>query len=77
MVDVELLKEAISDSGIPITTICERAGIKRESFYNKLENPNTFKVPDIDGLTLVLRLTKSKRDAIFFAKDAELDSAKV
>lgn len=74
MVNVELLKKKIADSKIPITSICKEAGILRESLYNKFDNPATFKVDDIQGLTVALKLTKAERDSIFFAKECELNS---
>lgn len=71
MVDIVLFKKTVSDTGIPINTICERAGILRETYYNRLDNPNLFKVSEIENLTQVLGLTKSQRDKIFFAKECE------
>lgn len=67
MVDIELLVQTVDDSGIPVAEICRRAGMKRETYYNKLDNPDSFKVPEIVGLSRALSLTKAKRDAIFFS----------
>ena len=37
LVNAELLKEKIRDSGLKVNYIAENAGILRETFYNKLD----------------------------------------
>lgn len=71
MIDIEALKGAIEDSGMPINTIAIRSGIKRETLYKKLDNPNSIKVSEAEALSRVLRLNNADRNRIFFAKDAE------
>lgn len=69
MVNVVELQKAINDSGISITAIAEKLDVNRGTVYNKLENPSSITVDDIEGFTKVLRLSKVDRDRIFFAKD--------
>lgn len=64
MADIELLKERIDDSGMTIKAICEKSGILRETFYNRLKG-GEFTASEIVGLTKTLRLSRSDRDKIF------------
>lgn len=66
MTDFEKLKEAITESGIPVSTIARRAGIERATFYNRLNGKSEFRASEIEGITKALRLTKKQRDDIFF-----------
>ena len=65
MVNVELLREKIDQSGMSITFISEKCGISRETFNNRMEKPD-FKASEIVSLTNVLRLSREDRDLIFF-----------
>ena len=67
MADIKLLKERIADSGMTVKAICEKSGILRETFYNRLKG-GEFTASEIVRLTAVLRLTKSERDQIFLSK---------
>lgn len=71
MVDVELLKKEVADTLIPITKICEKAGMLRETYYNRLEHPENFKASEIEGLCNACNWNGTKRNAIFFAKMSE------
>lgn len=73
MTDVELLMEKITDSGMTVKAVAEKSGILRETFYNRLKNPD-FKASEIVALTETLRLSKKERDAIFFNSKSELNS---
>lgn len=73
MTDVKALKKRMNDSGMTITFIAEKAGILRETLYNRLKTGD-FKVSEICALSNVLCLSKNERDAIFFANDSELKS---
>lgn len=69
MVDVEALVKEIDDSHISKTGIAKKLGYScRGTLYNKLENPDTITVDDIEGFTKILHLTEKKRNLIFFAK---------
>ena len=70
MTDVIALKKYIEDSGMTITYIAEKAGILRETFYNRLKTGD-FKASEIAALSKVLNLTRDRRDAIFFANGSE------
>lgn len=67
MTDVEKLKCAIKESGIPISEISRRSGILRETLYNRFDTGD-FKVSEVEALSITLKLTKKQRDDIFFAK---------
>lgn len=66
MVDVTLLRKTIADSGITIAHIAKETGISRETFYNRLENPE-FKVSEVQKIGQVLHLTEADMFKIFFA----------
>ena len=67
MVDMDLLKEKIEESGIPMTTLAEKTGILRETLYNRLAGRGEFKASEMAAIGNVLHLTVSERDEIFFA----------
>lgn len=65
MVDIDMLKAKISDSGMTIKTISERSGIKRYTLDRKLRGQGNFTADDIVGLTKALKLKPSERNDIF------------
>ena len=65
MPDIELLRKKINDSGMTMTNIAEKAGILRETLYNRLNGNGEFKASEITSLTHVLSLSKEERDKIF------------
>lgn len=68
MTDIELLKTRIIDSGMTVTSVCLKAGIKRETLYNRLNGKGEFTASEIVALSQVLRLTRVDRDKIFLSK---------
>lgn len=74
MVDVALLKKEVEKTMIPITRICEKAGVLRETYYNRLEKPERFTASEIEGLCNACNWNGIKRSQIFFAKNSEQDS---
>lgn len=66
MVDTQLLKAKIKDSGMTVVAISNKSGILRETLYNKINGKSDFTASDITALTKVLKLTKPERDDIFF-----------
>lgn len=68
MVDINLLKRRIADSGITIAHIAKEAGMSRETFYNRLENPE-FKVSEAQRIGKTLHLTEQEFLQIFFASN--------
>ena len=71
MINTKLLEKKISDSGMTMVSLAEKAGILRESLYNKLKGNTEFKASEISSLSKVLRLSTRERDAIFF--DSEVN----
>lgn len=68
MTDLRMLTYEIESSGLKVVTLCERAGIKRGTFYARMNGTGEFTASEIDGLSRALHLTKKRRDDIFFAK---------
>ena len=68
MTDLRMLESEIKSSGLKVVTLCERAGIKRGTFYARMNGTGEFTASEIDGLSRALHLTKKRRDDIFFAK---------
>ena len=66
MANTKALKECIDDSGIPVAEIARRAGMLRETLYNRMSGKGEFKASEIMALASVLRMTKAQRDSIFF-----------
>ena len=71
MTDIEMLKTAIADSGMTMVSISEKAGIKRETLYNRLKGIGEFTASEIVGLSDALHLKNADRNRIFFAKNVE------
>jgi len=69
MVNIELLKNRIKDSGMTITAICDKSGILRQTLYRRFSNPN-FTIDEIDALTKTLHISQRDITKIFFAKRA-------
>ena len=68
MVNTELLRETIDNSGISIIFIANKMGVFRESVYNKLSGTTKFKVSEITSISQALNLDDKKRNAIFLNK---------
>ena len=66
MGDMAMLRDKIKESGISITAMAVKAGVSRETFYNRLEGRSEFRASEIARISDVLRLKKSEQDAIFF-----------
>ena len=73
MTDVEKLKKCIDDSGMTMVAIAEKTGISRETIYNRMKTGD-FKLSEICALSRILRMSKEKRDEIFFENESELHS---
>ena len=71
MVDLEKLKETISESGMTVTAISEKSGILRATLYNRLDGVGEFTASEIYRLGKAMRLTRDELDEIFFAEKVE------
>lgn len=67
MTNIELLLSKIKDSGMTIVAICEKSGIDRATFYNRLNGRGEFTASEIVNISNTLRLTKPDRDKIFLS----------
>lgn len=66
MADINMLKAVIKDSGMTITAIASKSGIKRPTLYYKLNSENAnFSGSEILALSKTLKLSNAKRDEIF------------
>ena len=76
MTDTDRLKKAIEDSGMKISGILEKMGIKSyATLQAKIENRQEFKASEIAKLCEILHLDTDQMNKIFFAEDAECHSA--
>lgn len=67
MPDVETLKCKMDESGMTMVNIAKKAGILRETLYNRLNGRGEFTASEIIALSEVLHLTKKERDDIFLS----------
>lgn len=67
MPGMKLLREKITESGMTLTSVSRKAGISRETFYNKLSGKSEFTASEIVAITDVLRLSKKEREEIFLS----------
>lgn len=65
--DLILLNSKIDEIKIPITTIAEKMGISRQTFYLKMSGQREFKASEIEKICDILRLTDEEKSSIFFA----------
>ena len=68
MTNFELLQAKIKESGMTIVAICEKSGIDRATFYNRINGKSEFTAKEVVELSEVLHLSKPDRDKIFLTK---------
>ena len=66
MINGELLRTEIKNSGVSIIFICKLIGISRQCFYRKLKGSSDFKASEITMIGKALHLNNKQRDQIFF-----------
>jgi DNA-binding phage protein len=59
------LQTVINGSGMTMTAIAQKAGIRRETLYNRLAGKGEFTASEIVGLSTALKLNREQRDFIF------------
>lgn len=67
MADIEYLRKKMEESGMTVTAIAKKAGILRETLYNRMNCKGDFTASEIVSLTEVLQLTRADRDKIFLS----------
>ena len=68
MTNTELLREAITRSGLKLQFIADTLGISRFALDNKIENKSQFKSGEIKTLCNLLGIESlSEKELIFFA----------
>lgn len=65
--NLDYLKDRISDSKIPITALAEKLGVSRQTLYTKLRGERDFKTSEITKMCEILRLTDEEKRLVFFA----------
>ena len=65
MVDINMLRAKVEDKGISYTALARKAGISRETLYNRFSNPDNFKVSEVQGISEALNLGPSEFRQIF------------
>lgn len=69
MTNTDLLKEAITKSGLKMGFIASFVGVSRQVLWKKINNISPFNQYEIDKMCEVLNITSLKRkEAIFFAR---------
>ncbi len=71
MVNLDLLKTTIGDSGITMVALARKTGIKRPTLINRLDGVGEFSASEIMGMCEALHINKQERERIFFAKEVE------
>lgn len=67
MFDRERFNEAVEKSGLKKRFIAKQIGIAYPTFLKKTDGTVMWKVDEALNVSKVLRISKSERDAIFFA----------
>lgn len=71
MVNMDMLRSRIDDSGMTMVALAKKTGILRETLYNRMNGKGDFTASEIVSITKALRLTKAERDGIFFDSKVE------
>ena len=71
MTDISALKSVIEDSGMTMVAIAKKAGMVRETLYNRLNGIGEFTASEIIGLSEALHLKNADRERIFFTRRVE------
>ena len=66
MVNTELLRSRIRESGFRFNFITGKVGVSDQGFLNKINNLSDLKSEEILSLQKILDLTAEERDRIFF-----------
>lgn len=66
MINLDLLKREIKDSGLKQSYIAEQLGLSSYGLSKKLKGNNEFKLSEITRLSKLLKFTVSKRNKVFF-----------
>jgi len=69
--DLNYLANKIEEIGIPISTIADKMGISRTTFYKKLNGERDFQISEIESICTILRLTDYEKKHIFFADEVD------
>ena len=67
MANIEKLNDVIQESGMTMVSVANKAGMVRETLYNRLKGKGEFTAHEIVGLTQALKLTPDERDEIFLS----------
>lgn len=67
MVNLEMLRQHIEDSGITMSHIARRLDISRATIYNKLNGSSEFTASEIYAISRILHLSNKERDLIFLS----------
>ena len=67
MIDILALRECINESGMTVIAFCNKSGMTKQTFYNKLKNPDKFTVGEVDGMASALRMNALQKRRIFLA----------
>lgn len=71
MINVELLKNKIDESGYKLKFISKQLNITYQGFLNKINGSSEFKLSEISYLTDLLKLTIEEKELIFFNQNVE------
>lgn len=72
MVNIDLLKQEITDLGISKKSLAEKCHMSRYTLDNKLKKPDTILANEVMYFADALRITDTdKLMAIFFAREVE------
>lgn len=69
MINTDFLLKRIKESGFRRGFIAQKLGIGVAALTNKIYNRSDFKVSEVKMLCELLNLSKSEREAIFFADE--------
>ena len=76
MTNTKLFRDTVESCGIKYKMIAKTVGITPYGLQKKIENDTQFKAEEIAAISELLRLSIRQRDAIFFAKNVDVNSTR-
>lgn len=71
MINTELLRKKIEDSGYKLTFIAKQLNLSYQGFLNKLDGKNEFYGSEISFLSDFLKLSLEEKEEIFFSQKVD------
>jgi hypothetical protein len=70
-VDSKAFQIEMRKNGHTLDSLAQVLGLSRTGLFNKIHNKSEFKASEMSAIGTLFKLSKTKKDAIFFASNVE------